>query len=54
MSQPTELALVPLAESRLTEPVLTVLAQASLQMVPVQAPPVQASRQMVPVQAPPG
>jgi hypothetical protein len=53
VSQPTELALVPLAESRPTAPVLTVLAQASQPMVPVQAPPVQASRQMVSVQAPP-
>jgi hypothetical protein len=39
VSQPTELALVPLAESRPTEPVLTVLAQASLEMVPPLVPP---------------
>jgi hypothetical protein len=48
VSQPTELALVPLAES--LAPVLTVLAEAlvSQPMAPVQAP-----QQMVPVQAPP-
>jgi hypothetical protein len=39
VSQPTELALVPLAESRPTAPVLTVLAQASQQMVPALLPP---------------